>query len=261
MQFFKIQALGNDFVIFGSPNQQIMPTQKQIKHICDRHYGVGCDCAVFISKSNNADYFMHVFNPDGFEAEICGNALRCSAQYISECGYFKKKSLSAETLSGTRSIRIDQSSVTTEIGKANIISKGQMNVHDSLLDYTYISMGNPHCVIFLTYGLNDDEFTHFGKAIEHHPLFPDGANVEFICITDNNRIVMRVWERGIGETKSCSTGSCAAVAAAIDEGLCSNSVQVYQPGGMIEVETRECGNMFITGKCKTVFKGDISLPK
>ncbi|MBE6691746.1 MAG: diaminopimelate epimerase [Ruminococcaceae bacterium] len=255
MNFHKIHALGNDFVVFGTPNQHKLPNPEFIRIICDRHYGIGCDCAVFICGSENADYFMHVYNPDGFEAEICGNALRCSAKYVSDSGFFKKRIFTVETKSGIRTVSVDGDHITAEIGRASIIDHGNLDVSGVSLPYYSVSMGNPHCVIFLTYGIDDREFEHFGSSIEHHPLFPNGTNVEFACVTNNNRIVMRVWERGIGETLSCSTGSCACVAAAQYENLCGNNVQVYQPGGIINVETRNCGNMFINGGCTTSFKG------
>ncbi len=211
---------------------------------------------MFISSSKTADYFMHVYNPDGFEAEICGNALRCSAKYVVDCGFFRKRNFTVETKSGVRSIYVEDENITVEIGKAVVVESGVLDISGVSLPYHSVSTGNPHCVVFLTYGLGDREFNYFGNAIEHHPIFPNGTNVEFACITDNGRIVMRVWERGIGETLSCSTGSCACVAAAQREGLCGNIVDVYQPGGVITVETKECGNMFITGKATTVFKGD-----
>lgn len=257
MQLYKMQALGNDFVVFGSPTRHTPPEREFIRHICDRHYGLGADCAVFIGASKNADYFMHVYNPDGFEAEICGNALRCSAKYVKECGYFKKNSFIAETLAGLRTLKVQGDEVIAEIGKAEIIMQGTMEISGVSLPYTSVSLGNPHCVVFVTYGLDDSEFNYYGYTIEHHPLFPDGTNVEFACITDNNKIVMRVWERGIGETYSCSTGSCACAAAAQNEGRCNGTIQVYQPGGIIEVNTGENGNMFITGKCTTVYKATL----
>ncbi len=255
MTFHKIQALGNDFIVFGSPSQKTLPKAELIQKLCDRHYGIGADSVIFISESNIGDYFMHIYNPDGFEAEICGNALRCSAKYVLSCGYFNKKSLIAETKSGTRKISVENDYFKTEIGKPKIINTGELFVSGVSLPYTSVSLGNPHCVIFLTYGLDNEIFAHYGKEIESHPLFPNKTNVEFACVTDNNRIVMRVWERGIGETLSCSTGSCACVAAAQYNGICGNNVQVYQQGGIIEVETAEDGNMYISGLCKTVFKG------
>lgn len=257
MKFFKMQALGNDFVIFGNPAQETLPETELIRHICDRHYGIGCDSAVFISNSQNADFGMHIYNPDGFEAEICGNALRCSAQYVAENGFFKKRLFTAETLSGIRYLKVDDGNVTAQIGKPAITDHGTLNVSGIPFEFTSVSMGNPHCVIF-TSSLSESEFHHFGPAIEHHPLFPNGTNVEFAAVSGDNRIAMRVWERGIGETLSCSTGSCACIAAALNKGACGDRFYVHQPGGIITVDIRESGDMYITGKCTTVFKGTLS---
>ncbi len=256
MNFYKMHALGNDFVVFGNPAQTNLPEKELIQYICDRHYGIGADCVVFISSSQTADFGMHVYNPDGFEAEICGNALRCSAQYITECGFFKKRKYFAETRSGIRELRVEGSDITVQIGKPEIVSEGVLDISGISLPYLAVSLGNPHCVIF-TSCISDAEFSHLGRAIERHPIFPEGTNVEFAAVSGGNRIAMRVWERGIGETLSCSTGSCACVAAAANKGYCDGTVKVHQSGGIIEVETAESGDMYITGRCTTVFKGTL----
>ncbi|MBQ3230596.1 MAG: diaminopimelate epimerase [Clostridia bacterium] len=258
MQFFKMHALGNDFAVFGSPSQTKPLLPEQIEFICDRHYGIGADCAVFIGSSDDADYAMHVYNPNGFEAEMCGNALRCSAQYVSQNGFFKRKRLSAETLSAIHSIEITDEGITTEIGKATVIDKGRIELAGKVFPFASVSVGNPHCVIFAK-PLSDAEFLFYGAVAEKHPYFPNGTNVEFATVTANDKIKMRVWERGIGETFSCSTGSCACVAAAHEADLCSGTAEVSQRGGVIKVETKENGSMFITGSCTTVFKGIINL--
>lgn len=255
MQFYKIHSLGNDFVIFGSPAQKTLPDKDFIKLLCDRHYGIGADCAVFIGSSQHADFFMHVFNPDGFEAEICGNALRCSAKYVTEKGFFKKRNFVAETLSGMRSLSVSNGKIRAEIGAPRVESKGNIEVCGVHFPYVSVSLGNPHCVILVA-GLRDDEFSLYGSRIENHPMFPNGTNVEFAAISSGGKIAMRVWERGIGETLSCSTGSCACVAAAIEQGCIADTYDVYQPGGVITVNC-ENNNMYITGECTSVFKGEL----
>ena len=254
MQFTKIQSMGNDFVVFGSPSTKRSFSNEFIKRICDRHYGIGADCAIFIGNSSEHDYFMHVYNPDGLEAEICGNALRCSAKYVLNNGYFAKRSFVAETLSGPRYISAEDDGITTEIGKGSLIKKSELHFSGLSLPYYYISMGNPHCVIF-TDELTNDEFRYLGPIIETHNDFPNGTNVEFASVSSTDEIVMRVWERGIGETLSCVTGSCACALAAIKEGLCNNNVRVTQSGGTVDVRLRECGSFFVKGNCKIVFKG------
>ena len=259
MQFYKMQALGNDFVIFGSPAQKTLPDRDFIKYLCNRHYGVGADCAIFIAESKYADFFMHVYNPDGFEAEICGNALRCSAKYVTEKGFFKKRNFVAETLSGMRSLSVTKNGIRAEIGTPKIESNGNIEVCGVRFPYVSVSLGNPHCVIFVA-GLRDDEFSFYGSQIENHPMFTNGTNVEFAVITGSGKIAMRVWERGIGETLSCSTGSCACVAAAIEQGYNEDTFEVYQPGGVITVNC-ENNNMYITGECVSIFKGELIVNK
>lgn len=254
MTFQKIQALGNDFVVFGNPSQTTLPDTRLIRHICNRHYGVGADCAVFISHSENADFAMHVYNPDGFEAEICGNALRCTAKYVYDNGFFKRKTFDCETLAGIRRLVVEDGAITVQIGAPSITEKGLLSIADADISYTAVSIGNPHCVVF-TSTLTDDEFNLFGRAIERHPIFPEGTNVEFATVSCGNRIAMRVWERGIGETLSCSTGSCACAFAAFSEGLIDRIAHVHQSGGIITTELREDANMYISGSCVTVFKG------
>lgn len=256
MNFFKMHALGNDFCIFGSPYDKHFPDKELIKTICERKYGIGCDCAVFIGHTDTADYFMHVFNPDGFEAEICGNALRCSAKYVCEMGYFKKRCFSVQTQSGNRSVSVYDDKIVTEIGIPLISDPYHLNVGGFTVPCVTVSMGNPHCVLFIK-DLSDDEFMFLGKAIERHHDFPDGTNVEFATIEDCNTIKMRVWERGIGETDSCTTGSCACVAAASLLGHEFQKCDVVQRGGTVTVTTNEDGTMRVEGCCKIVFKGTL----
>ncbi len=256
MNFNKMHALGNDFFVFGNPYDKSIPSENLIRRVCDRRYGVGCDCAVFIGRSDIADYFMHVFNPDGFEAEICGNALRCSAKYVCENGYFKKRNFTVQTISGIKTVLVNENDITTEIGKPTINEANCINIAGVNIPYVSVSFGNPHCVIFVK-ELSDDEFALFGKSIEKHPHFPNGTNVEFAYLSNPNTIEMRVWERGIGETYSCTTGSCACVAAANYLGRDCSKCDVIQHGGTITVITDENGSMSVTGDCTTVFKGTL----
>ncbi len=256
MNFSKIQALGNDFIVYGSPFSDEPPPADNVAFLCDRKYGIGADSLIYISKSKTADFFMHIYNPDGFEAEICGNALRCSSKYVHELKFFNKNHFIIETLSGYRSANITNHNITVEIGKPVIIDKSHFIIDGLMFEYTYLSLGNPHCVVF-TDRLNDEDFFRLGKIIEQHERFPNKTNVEFATRIDETNIYMRVWERGIGETFSCSTGSCACVAAF--DMPSSKTINVHQHGGIISVEKRECGNMFITGKCNTVFRGNIKI--
>ncbi len=251
-----MHAMGNDFCIFGSPTEKKLPEKDLICKICDRHYGVGCDCAVFIGYSEVSDFYMHVYNPDGYEAEICGNALRCSAKYVCGNGYFSKKNLNVQTKAGIRNVVVGDEKITTEIGIPKIIESTFINIAGINIPCVSVSLGNPHCVIFVN-KLSNDEFSFLGKSIENHPFFPEGTNVEFIRIISDDLIEMRVWERGIGETLSCTTGSCASSAAAIYLGNSSKELTVIQPGGDLTVITNDDGLMSVTGSCTTVFKGSL----
>lgn len=256
MRFNKMQAYGNDFIVFGSPSAESLPNKEHIKKICNRRYGIGADGAVFIQKSLKADYFMHIYNPDGFEAEMCGNALRCSAEYVRQIGYFSKRTITVETKSGIRSVKFENNVITTEIGRPCIIQKGELRISGISLPYTYVNIGNPHCVLIVP-ALNDDEFNYLAPLIEQNEIFPNGTNVEFVIPSSDSTLLMRVWERGVGETLSCTTGSCVCAAVAHEEGICDKNVTVQQTGGDIRVNIRECGNTFVSGECKTVFKGEL----
>ena len=256
MNFLKIQALGNDFVIWGTPSNTVLPDEEAIRFLCDRHYGIGADSAVYIARSNNADYAMHIYNPDGFEAEMCGNALKCSMQYCIERGFFNKRCAIVETKSGLRSVYESDGLITAEIGKATILEKGVLNIAGLQFPYRLISVGNPHCVIFTDEAIGD-EFPYIASAIENHPNFPNKTNVEFARYLDDNTIDIRIWERGIGETLSCVTGSCACVEAVVDQFNLNGKFKVKQAGGIVEVDRKECRTAFVTGKCETVYKGTI----
>lgn len=251
-----MHALGNDFCVFGSPTEKKLPDKDLICKICDRHYGVGCDCAVFVGYSNESDYFMHVYNPDGFEAEICGNALRCSAKYVCDSGYFSKKHLNVQTRAGSRNVLVEKSAITTEIGIPHIEKASTINIAGINIPFVSVSLGNPHCVVFVN-ELTNDEFNFLGRRIENHPNFPEGTNVEFAFVSSNGSIEMRVWERGIGETLSCTTGSCACFAVAKHLGFEEDTCDVIQPGGTLKVISNEDGYLSVTGNCTTVFKGQL----
>lgn len=254
MRFYKTQANGNDFCIFGSPSTRKPPDKTTIRKICDRHYGVGCDCAIYIEYSKSADYFMHVYNPDGFEAEICGNALRCSAKYVKDNGYFSKSALVVDTNCGERKISINDYGITVEIGTPTILGTDQIIFNHEMIPCIFVSMGNPHCVLFVN-ELSNEDFLLYGRKLENHPFFPNGTNVEFAKIINEHTVEMRVWERGIGETLSCSTGSCACIAAANALGYNFKECDVVQLGGTNSVIIDNNNCMKITGECTTVFKG------
>lgn len=255
MKFTKMQSLGNDFVFFGSTEKEISVSSEQIRLLCDRHYGIGADCAVSICNSKSADYKMRVFNPDGFEAEMCGNALRCSAKFVNDNFITDKNEFVAETNSGLRAVKNDSGIVTAEIGKPQILKELSFAVDGIEYKIHMIDIGNPHCVVHAD-NSSDKNFEHIGKVISESDLFVGGCNVEFITFSNENEAIIRIWERGIGETLSCVTGSCA-ISAVLDSNF--DHYLIEQPGGIVRVERRSCGNMFVSGKCETVFTGEINI--
>lgn len=255
MRFTKMQASGNDFIFFGSPLQNLPPDTAFIRKLCDRHYGVGADCAVFIGRDENNDYYMRVYNPDGFEAEMCGNALLCSGVYISEHGHYNKNVFSVMTRSGVRMVAVDGKRAFAEIGSPIVLSKGEIGLGNAHYKYYEINVGNPHCVV-LKSNISDEEFFEYGRTLENHPLFKNGTNVEFADIQDGGNITIRTWERGIGETLCCVTGSCASAKAAFEEGIIRDEYTVSQSGGNVRIEAKGCGSYFASGECATVFSGN-----
>ena len=258
MKFCKMESLGNDFILFGSPTNSSLPNSNLIKRICNRHYGIGADCAICITSANDADFAMHVYNPDGFEAEICGNALRCSAKYVVDSGFFKKRFFSVSTNSGIRSLKVENRYITAEIGRPVVLEDGILEVCGKVFRYYNVSLGNPHCVIF-TNTLSDDLILFYGKAIENHPLFPNGTNVEFARVIRDDEIRMRVWERGSGVTMACGTGACASAAAAVSEGLCEfgQDISVRLDGGVLTIQVASDYSVIMTGPAEFVYEGEI----
>ncbi len=255
IKFTKMQGLGNDFVFVGSPKAHFSPDTDFIRSICHRKYGIGADGLVTITASAEGDYFMRIFNPDGTEAEMCGNALRCSARYVVRCGYSGKSAFSVQTVAGIRKVRITENGSECSIGTPKINGAGSIFLEGHEFEYFSVSTGNPHCVIFCR-PLDDDLFLRCGAAAERHPFFPNGANAEFCTVLHNGEILMRVWERGVGETLSCATGSGAAAYTAFTEGLCGNETRVRQPGGVLDIRIDAKGEVFASGECIAVFCGE-----
>lgn len=256
MKFSKVHSLGNDFIFIGSPSSSPCPDNSFIVQSCNRKLGIGSDGFIVISRSRVADYRMRIFNSDGSEAEMCGNALRCSAGYVVESGYSTKKSFTVETLAGIRKAVIENDGVKAYIGKPNITDSGVIAVNGKELSYVSVSTGNPHCVIFGN-PLTDDEFFTLAPKIERHPLFPQGTNVEFASVTHSGSILMRVWERGVGETLACGTGSTAAAFAAYSAGLCGSTTDVHQKGGILKCCITE-DDAWVKGSYTLVFRGEIN---
>ncbi|MCB1531491.1 MAG: diaminopimelate epimerase [Alphaproteobacteria bacterium] len=255
MEFKKMHGRGNDFVILDQRDGREALAPAQIQHICDRHFGVGCDQLIVMEPSEQADLFMRIYNPDASEAEACGNATRCVAHiYMSEQG---REDCTIETLTGVLPARlVGENLVEVDMGAPISIQDtdlGPAMAYEPLL----VNMGNPHCVFFV----NDAEeiaIEHLGPTVENDEIFPGGTNVEFAHLQADGSIRVRVWERGAGVTLACGSGACAVFAAAISRGLVQDAADIQMDGGTLSMQFRaEDEHILMTGPVAYVFDGQL----
>ncbi len=271
MNFWKMHGLGNDYVVIDNRDGEI--TEKETpalaKKLCERRFSVGADGLLLVSNSAKADVRMRIFNADGSEAEMCGNGIRCFAKYCHENGIVKKDEFAVETLAGVKQVwltvkdgevklvKVDMGAPDWNRKSLPMTGEGtcineNLQVDDETYKVTCLSMGNPHCVIFVD---NVDEFPveYIGPMIENHEAFPKRTNVGFVQVLSKNELKLRVWERGCGETLACGTGTCAAVAAANKLGKVKDKVTVHVLGGDLQVEVGK--TLFLSGAAEKVFEG------
>lgn len=278
LKFTKMEGLGNDYVYVDAINQTIENPSELSKKVSDRHFGIGSDGLILISKSDKADFKMNIYNPDGSEAEMCGNGIRCLAKFVYDKKMTNKTSITVETLSGikTLDLKIEKgkvSLVTVDMGepildadKIPVINGFKekslngidfINVKVELKKFTCVSMGNPHAICFID-NINNIDIAKIGPIIENNKCFPNKTNVEFIEIISKNEINMRVWERGTGETLACGTGACASVIASILNGYTDRKVTVNLLGGKLEIIwNKEDNHVYMKGPARTVYEGEI----
>ena len=283
-KFFKMHGIGNDFIIMDFYSEQIpdsLDFNQLAKELCQRHFGIGGDGLILVLPSAIHDLRMRIFNFDGSEPQMCGNGIRCFARYAYEKGLIQEKIFSVETLAGKiipELIFNQQDSsiiegVKVNMGKPRLSRKeipmaGQPDERvineDLILDsgkrfnMTCVSMGNPHCVIFID-DVQSFPVTEIGPEIENHDLFPEKTNVEFIEILNENEIKFRVWERGVGETMACGTGASAAVVAGVLNKLIKPDTVVHLNGGKLRIQWNDDGFVYMTGPAETVFYGYIDI--
>ncbi len=272
IKFTKMHGLGNDYIYIncleGAPRD---PASLAVE-MRDRHKGVGADGIILIMDSNVADFKMRMFNADGSEGKMCGNASRCIGKYVYEHGLTDKQIIKLETLSGIKILSLDVKAgkveaVTVDMGEPVIDSplvpviSDRPSVINAPVDTSAgevrinaVSMGNPHGVIFVE-DLDKVDVHTLGRELELHPMWPDRANIEFAQVMSSDRIRMRVWERGSGETLACGTGACATVVAAAINGLTSREVSVELLGGTLEIDWGDDGHVYMKGGATTVFTG------
>ena len=247
---------------FTKMNVPIKPNgiERIARALSDRHFGVGADGVLCICSSSAGDFAMRMFNADGSEGKMCGNGVRCIAKYLYDKGLTDKLTIRIETMAGIRTVDLCVSdgtvaAATADMGAPVLGEMANIYVNDKTFTGIDISMGNPHFVIFVP-NVRVADVPRMGEAVERHPRFPQGVNVEFVSVLSRERVAMRVWERGSGETLACGTGTCAAVAAARMLGRVERSVVVELPGGELGVMFREHdGHMLLTGPVVTVFEG------
>lgn len=260
MLFTKMQGLGNDYLyVYGEVPENIRDLSAALS---DRHFGAGADGMIFISPSSVADFSMRIFNADGSEAKMCGNGIRCVGKYVYDKGYTDKTRLKIETLSGIRSLKLNLSgrkvkTVTVDMGKALPETQKSIILDGEKATFTPVNVGNPHAVVFVD-DIEKAAVSSLGLKFQSHKSFPDGVNVEFAQIISENRIRMRVFERGSGITMACGTGACAAVAAAVKKGFAGKNtpVTVMLDGGNLEITVSKDNYITMTGPAKTVYEGE-----
>ena len=277
MHFSKWQGCGNDFVLVDCFKENVDDFAAFAKQVCDRHYGIGGDGVLYVLPSDKADSRMRIFNTDGSEAEMCGNGIRCFARYLHDFGLTAKEAFTVETGAGilvprlqleagkVTGVRVDMGEPVLEGEKIPVKGFGMDRVIEEDItvkgqDYkmTCVSMGNPHCVIFV----DDAEafpIHELGASFESHPAFPRKTNTEFVEVRDRQHVRMRVWERGAAVTLACGTGSCATGVAGVLTGRTDRKVEVELDGGKLTVEWDEATNhVFMTGPAELVFTGEIA---
>jgi len=276
MEFVKVHGLGNDFILVNDLTQELNDYPALARRLCDRHLGIGADGLVLLHPSESASFKMRIFNSDGSEAEMCGNAIRCLGKYIFEQGLCEKTNLEIETKSGIKTVKLalvgrQVKQVEVDMGvpvlspeQVPVLIKGEQAVDETVslmgtsFKFTAVSMGNPHCVIFVS-SLEQVDIDTLGPALENHPLFPNKTNVEFVEVISPGECDVVVWERGAGRTLACGTGACAVLVAGVLTGRLSRQAKVNLPGGDLQVHWAESGQVKMSGPAVEVFRGHLDL--
>ena len=275
MRFAKMHGLGNDYVYVNGFEETLSDPARFAVEVSDRHFGIGGDGLILILPSAIADLRMRMFNADGSEAEMCGNGIRCVAKYAFEHGLVERREISVETGAGVLALqlRVGEGNrvegVRVDMGRPRL-TRGEipmsgapdeqvvgepLQVLDRTFHVTCVSMGNPHCVIYVD---NVAEFPieKYGPALERHPAFPNRINVEFVEILGPGELRQRTWERGSGETLACGTGASAVTVASVLNGRTGRRLRVHLRGGTLEMEWAEDGHVYLAGPAVQVFEGE-----
>ena len=278
LQFSKFHGLGNDYIIINDIKWRIPENKKSALalKLCEIHFSIGADGLIFVCESKDADIKMRIFNNDGLEAEMCGNGIRCFSKYIYESNIIKKDEIKIETLKGimlakltiddnlVNSVEIDMGPPILNCEEIPVLLDSNVDrcvneplvILDKIFNFTAVSMGNPHAVIFIEGELDDDKLNMYGAVIESHDRFPNKVNVEFVKVISKEESIVRVFERGVGITKSCGTGACATVVAGTILGIFNENVPitVHNDGGDLKI-TYIGKRVLMEGPIEKVFDG------
>jgi len=277
MIFTKMNGLGNDFIVIASEARLPDNAAELAIQYCNRFFGIGADGLVYILPSVNADFMMRIINSDGSEAEQCGNAIRCVAKYVFDRKLTTKTEISIETIgAGAQNVQLNLdasgrvATVRVDMGRPileglkvpttvdlNPVLRYPIEIDGRSFEFTAVSMGNPHCVIYVDDAVNMD-LQQWGPKLENHPMFPRKINVEFATVKSRDFVDMRVWERGAGPTLACGTGACATLVASVLNGLTDRTAVVSLKGGNLHIEWNESDDhIYMTGPATEVFTGSM----
>ena len=276
MKFTKMHGIGNDYILIDAREMNRDWSELALA-MCDRHFGVGSDGILLIRPSSVADYRMQIFNPDGSEAEACGNGIRMFAKYLVEQDIASPQTteLMIETLGAVGKVSVARNNGTVNSVRASMgvprlepeeipvalnapgpVMDHTLDVDGTIIKVTCVSVGNPHAVSFIDTPVDEYPLHEIGPRVEHHPFFPQRVNFEIVNVIDRTRVVVRVWERGVGETLACGTGACAVGVAARLHDAANSPVDIALPGGALKIEWDGEGEVFMSGPAEYVFTGE-----
>ena len=285
MKFAKMEGCGNDYVYIDGAKEDCPHTPELVKRLSDRHFGIGGDGVIFINPSDAADFEMEMWNADGTRAEMCGNGIRCVAKYVYDTGLTDRTTFTVESFGRVKTLTVHLSGGAVEtvdvdmgapsfapaaipvVTDRDLFADQPVEADGKVYAVTCVSMGNPHAVIFLDErfpmpgrDLDDLPLELLGPMFEHHALFPNRINTEFVRVDGPDALSLRVWERGSGETLCCGTGCCAAAAAAMMAGRTGPKVSVRTRGGTVTVMKDESsGHLILSGPARFTFRGEIEI--
>lgn len=278
IDFTKMHGCGNDYIYVDMFKTPAFDFEKAAIALSDRHFGIGGDGIILVCPSDKADAKMRIFNADGSEGMMCGNGIRCVGKYVYDSGIARKEVLTIDSLSGVKTLhmtiengkaaaaRVDMGPAILEPARIPVNLPGEravavpVEVAGKEYKITCVSMGNPHAVIFIDHDPMELDLPKIGPDFEHHPLFPQRVNTEFVRVLDDHTLQMRVWERGSGETWACGTGTCASAVAAVLNGYCKKDedILVHLRGGDLTIRYTD-ETVYMTGPAATAFTGSVEL--